>query len=295
MTHRLLLLHGLDDARSVMLTAAAEAGYQPVPADVFGDVLRGLQRGGMSALCIESADPNSLERLVQALRDMPETLRPYLIVLAEGADEATIGRYLRLGADDVITGSLGSEKFEVHLRTATRFLRLQHAFCQHALHDPLTGVLNRGTVLTMLDRELQRARRFGHSTAVVMADFDKLKTINDTYGHQTGDTAICAAASRIQSQLRPYDAVGRYGGDEFILVLSNCTQTQATDICQRIRHAVVSAPIATPHASVSISLSMGVWITDPRNPGAAADAIGKADAALYEAKRSGHSRLVVRH
>ena len=85
--------------------------------------------------------------------------------------------------------------------------------------------------MTMLDRELQRARRFGYSIAVVMADFDKLKTINDTHGHQMGDAAMCAAANRIQSQLRPYDAVGRYGGDEFILVLSNCARPQATDIC----------------------------------------------------------------
>ena len=75
---------------------------------------------------------------------------------------------------------------------------------------------------------------------------------------------------------------------------SGCPPAQATDVCQRIRQAVVSAPVSTPHATLSISLSMGVWITDPRTPITPADAIGNADAALYQAKRSGQTHLVVR-
>lgn len=295
MNDRLLLLHGLEDARSVLVTLASEAGYRTVTDGFLADVLQAFHRGGMAAMCVEPAEnKGSLDHIIRSLREMPETLRPYLIVLDEGADEAAIGRHLRTGADDVIIGAPGTEKFELHLRSAGRFLRLQRAFCLHALHDPLTGVLNRGTVMTMLDRELQRARRFGYHIAVVMADFDKLKVINDSHGHLTGDAAMCAAASRIQSQLRPYDAVGRYGGDEFILVLSNCTHAQATDICQRIHHAVVSAPVRTPQATLDISISMGVWITDPRTPTTPPEAIAHADAALYEAKASPKSRVIVR-
>ncbi len=294
MSDRLLLLHGLDDATSVMTTVAAESGYQPCPAGILSDVMLELQRGGMGAVCVESAGPGSLDRMVKALREMPETLRPYLIVLDESADDATANQYLRTGADDVIRDAPGTGRFELHLRAATRFLRLQHEFCRHALHDPLTGAFNRGALMTILDRELQRARRFGYSIAVVMADFDKLKEINDIHGHLVGDAALCAAASRIQTQLRPYDAVGRYGGDEFILVLSNCAEPHARDVCQRIHRAVVATPVSTPKAAVNISLSMGVWITDQRNPGTATDAIGRADSALYEAKRTGQGHLVVR-
>ena len=294
MSDRLLLLHGLDDAQSVMITLASESGYQPCPPGVLNDVMLEMQRGGMCGVCVEPAGAGSLDRIVRALRELPETLRPYLIVLDEKADDATANQYLHLGADDVIRDSPGTGRFELHLRAATRFLRLQNAFCRHALHDPLTAVLNRGTVMTMLDRELQRARRFGYSIAVVMADFDKLKEINDVHGHLVGDAALCAAASRIQTQLRPYDAVGRYGGDEFILVLSNCAESQAKDVCQRIHNAVVSTPVSTPRAAVNISLSMGIWITDPRSPGTAVDIIGKADGALYEAKRTGRGSLIVR-
>ena len=111
--------------------------------------------------------------------------------------------------------------------------------------------------MTMLDRELQRARRFGYSIAVVMADFDKLKEINDVHGHLVGDAALMRCRQPYPDAASPYDAVGRYGGDEFILVLSNCAESQAKDVCQRIHNAVVSTPVSTPRAAVNISLSMG--------------------------------------
>ena len=295
MSDRLLLLHGLDNATNVMTTVAAEAGYRLCASTALADVLTQLRRGGMSGICVESAGSGSLERIVAVLREVPETLRAYLIVLDEGADDITANRYLLAGADDVIRDAPGTGRFELHLRAATRFLRLQHAFCRHALHDPLTGVFNRGAVTTILERELQRAHRFAYSIAVVMSDFDRLKQINDLHGHLAGDAALRAAVNRIQSQLRPYDAVGRYGGDEFIIVLSNCAEPHAHDICQRIHRAVVATPVSTTRGAINISLSMGVWITDPRNPGSATEAIGKADGALYEAKRSGTSPFAVRH
>ena len=93
MSGRLLLLHGLEDARSVMLAVASEAGYQPCPAEVLGDVMLELQRGDMAGVCVESAGPGSLDRIVQGLREMPEALRPYLIVLDESANEAAISQY----------------------------------------------------------------------------------------------------------------------------------------------------------------------------------------------------------
>ena len=293
MAHRILLLHGLEDATSTMAAIASEAGYRAAELGAMAEVLRQLQRDGMGGLIVESAGPGSLEHLVQGLREMPETLRPYVIVIDESVAEYADSEYLRQGADDVIHIPPGSERFELRLRAAVRFAQLQHAFCRHALHDPLTGVLNRGAVMTILDRELQRARRMGYSVAVVMADFDKLKAINDSHGHQMGDAAICAAAARIQAQLRPYDAVGRYGGDEFILILSNCGEPQARDVCQRIQQAIVSTPVSTPQVAVNISLSMGAYITDPRSPGSAIQAIRQADAALYQAKRAGGQRLVV--
>lgn len=293
MSDRILLLHGLEDATNTMAAIASQAGYRVADPGAVADVLCGLQRDGMGGLVVESAGPGSLERLMQGLREMPETLRPYVLVLDESADERTERECLRQGADDVIHDLPGTERFGLRLRAAIRYLQLQYAFCRHALHDPLTGILNRGAVMTFLDAELQRARRMGYSVAVVMADFDKLKTINDTHGHQAGDAAMCAAAARIKGQLRPYDAVGRYGGDEFILILSNCGEPQARDICQRIQQAVTSAPVSTPQAAVDISLSMGAYITDARNPGDAVQAIRQADTALYQAKRAGGHRVVV--
>jgi diguanylate cyclase (GGDEF)-like protein len=123
-----------------------------------------------------------------------------------------------------------------------------------------------------------------------MIDADHFKTVNDSHGHQAGDAVLVALATRIRGALREYDAVGRYGGEEFIAVLSNCRLEAAQVVCERIRALVGDEPIATPAGPVNATVSIGLVAFDTETADVES-IIGAADAALYRAKNNGRNRV----
>jgi diguanylate cyclase (GGDEF)-like protein len=127
---------------------------------------------------------------------------------------------------------------------------------------------------------------------VVFADLDHFKKINDAYGHAIGDQVLLEAAERIRASIRPYDAFGRYGGDEFLVVLHACDQATAASLAERIRERVAAAPIATSGPSIALTVSLGVAAGTRESCGPAA-LIAAADAALYRAKAEGRNRIAV--
>jgi diguanylate cyclase (GGDEF)-like protein len=150
---------------------------------------------------------------------------------------------------------------------------------------------NRTTIMKLLGAELARARR-GSPVCVAMIDADHFKNVNDTYGHQAGDAVLVALATRIRGALREYDAVGRYGGEEFIAVLSNCKLEAAQVVCERIRRIVGDEPIATQAGPLTVTVSIGLVAFDAER----ADLegiVGAADAALYRAKNNGRNRVEI--
>src|SRR5262245_55163291 len=158
----------------------------------------------------------------------------YLLLLTTKGRKENIVEGLDAGADDYLTKPFDPHELQVRLRTGKRIITLQAELIEareelrvQAMYDPLTGVWNRRAILQVLGSELARSRREGLSLAVVIADLDHFKRINDTYGHMVGDTALCEAASRMQALLRPYDAIGRYGGEEFLMILPGCTSQDA--------------------------------------------------------------------
>ena len=158
-----------------------------------------------------------------------------------------------------------------------------------ATHDSLTGMWNRGAIFDVLKREILRAQREGTSVGVVMADIDHFKKINDMYGHLAGDVVLREVAQRINAAVRTYDSVGRYGGEEFLVVLSGCEEEPVRH-AERIRALVGDEPVVTREGSIPVTLSLGAAISNPQLE-EIEELIRAADAALYRAKRGGRNRV----
>ncbi len=162
-----------------------------------------------------------------------------------------------------------------------------------SLQDSLTGLWNHEEILGILARELDRAEREGTSVGVVMADLDHFKKINDTYGHIAGDAVLRETAARMRSLVRPYDAVGRYGGEEFMVVLPGCAGKCAVGIAERIRRKLGDKPMDTPEGMVPVTVSLGVAESLMDTKRDANFLVRAADAALYRAKEHGRNRVEV--
>ncbi len=184
------------------------------------------------------------------------------------------------------------EGFErlVEVRTAA----LQKAYAEleyRATHDELTGLPNRATVIETLSKELNRSARSGRSVAVVMVDIDHFKNINDAHGHLTGDAVLQAIAECMRQLLRPYDTIGRFGGEEFLLVIPECGREEALVIAERLRAGVADQPVALEGQALTVTLSVGVaWSEDARHQDIDT-LIAAADRALYRAKEAGRNRV----
>ena len=145
-------------------------------------------------------------------------------------------------------------------------------------------------ILEQLDRELNRVRREKRPLSVIMCDIDRFKGVNDTHGHAVGDLVIQATARALQSQVREYDFVGRYGGEEFIILVPGCDTGEARAIAERVRARVEAEPIVTEKESLQVTASFGLASTAVAGLDAAT-LIQAADDALYRAKTSGRNRV----
>jgi len=160
------------------------------------------------------------------------------------------------------------------------------------LFDPLTNTFNRQTMNALLENEIERAKRDRHTSTIAMLDIDHFKSVNDQFGHQTGDIALSTCASFIKEDLRPYDNIFRYGGEEFLLLLPDTTAEKASHIIERIRIGISKIEIAVSNGkSIQLTVSTGISSLETRNP--IEESISKADQALYRAKQTGRNKTVL--
>ncbi len=164
------------------------------------------------------------------------------------------------------------------------------AMHRKSMLDSLTHLWNRQAILDVLERELARSRRTGEPVGVLMADVDHFKTINDTHGHLAGDAALQEIARRLRASVRPYDAIGRYGGEEFLVVLAGCSTEATSRIGEKMRSRVGLAPIELKEARMPVTVSLGVASSDAVGADPLA-LVAAADAALYRAKAAGRDRV----
>ena len=224
----------------------------------------------------------------------------YLLLLTTKGRKENIIEGLDAGADDYLTKPFDPQELQVRLRTGMRIVKLQaeiiearEALRVQATHDALTGVWNRRAILEMLGTELVRSSRDDLPVAVAMADLDHFKRINDTYGHIAGDAVLREAVSRMRALLRPYDAMGRYGGEEFLVVLPGCTAQDAFRLAERLRIGISQEPMVIPGGTIEVTSSLGVAANDMTAALDATALIQAADTALYRAKAGGRNRVEV--
>lgn len=158
-----------------------------------------------------------------------------------------------------------------------------------ATYDPLTGLFNRGVILDLLARELSRTHRVHGCTAVLMGDVDHFKSINDSRGHLVGDEVLREIARRILAAVRSYDFVGRYGGEEFLIVLNNCDTSSSLPRAEEIRQAIAMVPVQTVQGPIPVTMSLGVLSSSDWGLRPVDEILRAVDAALYTAKAAGRN------
>jgi diguanylate cyclase (GGDEF)-like protein len=161
-----------------------------------------------------------------------------------------------------------------------------------ATHDTQTGLLNHEAILETLRKEVLRAGREGTPLGVIMVDLDHFKSLNDRHGHVAGDLVLREVSRRLQLSIRSYDSIGRYGGEEFLVVAPRCKLEKARLLAERLRASIGSEPIQDSAVSISVTASLGV--STALNAKGADQVLRATDEALYTAKIQGRNRVVAK-
>lgn len=220
----------------------------------------------------------------------------YMILLTSKGLKADIVAGLESGADDYLTKPFDAEELKARMRTGQRILDLEGRLVEarehmrfQATHDALTSLLNRGVIMDLLGREISRSRRERLPTAIMLCDVDHFKDINDSHGHRIGDEVLREVARRLLAAVRSYDYVGRYGGEEFLVILNNCDSLSAPGRAEAIRKAISDIPIQTDTGAFTITTSIGVHQTENWGYRSVETLLHEVDAALYAAKAAGRN------
>jgi two-component system cell cycle response regulator len=278
----------------------ARWGYDAVPVADGREAWQRLQEEDGPRLALLDWMMPGLEglQICREVRKRGSTPYVYLILVTARANQQDLVGGLEAGADDYLIKPVDVHELQARLHTARRILDLQeqllaaHEVLRHqATHDPLTGLWNRTVILDRLDRELARSRREGKAVGVLMVDVDHFKVVNDTHGHPAGDAALREIGRRLVAGIRPYDTVGRYGGEEFLLVMPECDATVLAQLAERLRLAIAVTPLNLVEGLIGITISVGGAASGLADGTDVASLVRAADAALYRAKRAGRNRV----
>lgn len=223
---------------------------------------------------------------------------PYIFITGRRIGRRDVAESLESGASEYLSLPFEEHELKARLIVAIRMLARQDSLISsreqlrdQASRDPLTGVLNRRAILEFLEEELVRADRNVQSVGVLMLDLDHFKNVNDALGHPAGDLVLQQVVRRLSSMLRPHDCLGRYGGEEFMIVVPAADQAGLCDLAERIRATVDAEPFPAEANEIEITLSIGAAIAKPGDR-SSTKLIATADEALYRAKKLGRNRVV---
>ncbi len=293
----------VDDLRQnlkIVGTMLDEAGYGTTFSTSGPQALERVQaaRPDLIVLDLMMPDMSGLD-VCRTLKANPEFREIPIIFLTASHRQDHLLKAFELGAVDYVTKPFSSAELLARVRT---HLELKHTRDQlqlvlsevqrMATIDSLTGVLNRRCLFDLAKREFERSQRYGSVFTLLMLDVDHFKRINDTYGHMVGDEVLKSLTQAIQRSLRQVDQFGRYGGEEFVIVLPESPLNIARQVGDRLRTISSQLSIPTKTDPISLTVSIGIAAYNPQDK-AVEDIFERADRALYQAKAKGRDRCCV--
>ncbi|HET7748794.1 MAG TPA: diguanylate cyclase [Terriglobales bacterium] len=291
-----IVAEGDKSRRLAMLAWLKDWAYTAMPAVNGEHALELLRQPGGSTLALvgqklRGLDGPGLCRKIKRRR----SARTYVLLLTGKGTE--VGAGLEAGADDCLQEPFRTSELQMRLRAGQRILQLQHQLeaAQRAMkfgatHDALTGIFNRDMIASTLDRELARALRTRKALGILKVDLCHLREINRLHGHQAGDAVLQEVAQRLRSSLRAYDSVGRYGAEEFLVIIPEIAPENLSSVVTRLRTSVTQTPINAGAGSLNIALSIGASGMGAGTQGLGAHfLLHAADVALYLSRRSGRN------
>jgi two-component system cell cycle response regulator len=295
-------------SRRMLQASLTKWGYEVIAAENGARAWRVLQQEDAPRLAVLDWMMPELEGTQVCERVRQRTGQPYtyMLLLTARAQKRDLLKGLEAGADDYLAKPFDASELRARLLVGERILKLQDdliaardALGFQATHDSLTNLNNRAAILKALSRELKRSRREGTSVGVILADIDHFKNVNDTLGHLIGDAVLQEIARRMSAAVRAYDSIGRYGGEEFLVVVPAADALATLSQAERIRAAIEAEPVKTSSGPVGVTLSLGVAAgggepLPDSNAGLGSQfLLAAADEALYRAKNGGRNRVEV--
>jgi two-component system, cell cycle response regulator len=224
----------------------------------------------------------------------------YILLLSAKQSNEDVVSGLEAGADDYLVKPCQPAELEARLHTGRRVLQLEDKLVEareemryKATHDGLTSLWDRSAILALLHSELCRSRRTQAPVSVLLCDVDNFKQINDVHGHPVGDEVLQEVSARLMNSVRAHDAVGRYGGEEFLVVLSGCDNHDVRERAEQVRRSISAPPVVTAHGELLVSVSVGAITIENWDKSMPIEPfLKKADTALYRAKAGGRNMVM---
>ena len=296
-----LVIENGRNARPSLKRMLGAWGFEVVIARDGGEVLEILQEPHPPGLVMfdkSAGDMDGIE-LCRRICSNAKDYLPFILMLStEPGSKDVVVQALAAGASDCIAAPFTLEELRARVVAADRILqrqdeliRARDAFRRQAMIDSLTGVWNRRAIVEIVDRELKRAQRGERSTGLLLLDLDHFKEVNDTHGHLVGDLVLVETCKRLKRELRSYDFIGRFGGEEFLIIAPGTDEKSLSVVAERLRAAIESHTTYTGRNEIRVTASIGAAIA-PGTETSATDVIAVVDAALYTAKMMGRNRTV---
>jgi diguanylate cyclase (GGDEF)-like protein len=220
-----------------------------------------------------------------------ETMDIPIIMVTARTDGMDIKKSLELGAFDYIKKPIDEIEVIARVQSALRFKDYQDKLKEMAMKDSLTGIYNHALLVDLLEKEFLKQKRKNGNLCFVMIDIDHFKNINDNYGHMAGDKVLQELSQMLCNLVRGSDIVGRYGGEEFGIILPEISQNDAFHLCDRLRTSVEKNRFQLTDKAVNITISVGASIYNVNSDVNYSEIIKNADQALYSAKAEGRNRV----